>query len=190
MIILCFVVTYDYKMNMTPPVKPPRGIKPTKETASKSYNYEKFIWICFNSKSLNKFSCLVCLIEWFVDLSDPCFISKRNKWATWYWESQVGKGVQTKWSAIGRIGFVARSGSHGSYASNEHVYLNLARNSNTYCCKCMSYCIMHYLRYSVHCLRKLHHHEKRFMRWRRIWMPANSCWDVNEKSCWIYGWKE
>lgn len=76
---------------------------------------------------MNKFSCLVCLIEWFADLGDPCLISKRNKWATWDWESQVGKGVQTKWSTTGRIGFVARSGSDGSYASNGHAYFNLPR---------------------------------------------------------------
>lgn len=45
-----------------------------------------------------------------------------------------------------------------------HISIYQDTYSDTYCCKCMSYRIMHYLRYSVHCLRKSRHHEKKFMR--------------------------
>ncbi|KYN29817.1 Exocyst complex component 4 [Trachymyrmex cornetzi] len=38
-------------MNITPPIKPPRGIKPTKETASKSYNYGKLLLFIFSELS-------------------------------------------------------------------------------------------------------------------------------------------
>ncbi|KAG5315303.1 EXOC4 protein, partial [Pseudoatta argentina] len=43
-------------MNITPPIKPPRGIKPTKETASKSYNYRKLLLFKLYQ---NKVSCVL-----------------------------------------------------------------------------------------------------------------------------------
>lgn len=136
------------------------------------------------------FMCLLYLTEWFADLSDPRLVGKWNKWTTRDWESQVGKGVQTKWSTIGRISFVTRSRSRGSYVSKYgYSYLNLMRNLATYYCTHVSYCVMYYLRYSVYCLKKLHHREKRFMQWRRIWILASNYWDVNERSYWICGWK-
>lgn len=71
-------------MNITPPVKPPRGIKPTKETVSKFCNYEKFNLNSIRNHNIVEYILmyLVYLAERFADLSDPCFISKRNKRAT------------------------------------------------------------------------------------------------------------
>lgn len=71
-------------MNITPPIKPPRGIKPTKETVGKSYNYGKLNLSSIRDQNIVEYILryFVCLAERFADLSDPCFISKRNKRAT------------------------------------------------------------------------------------------------------------
>lgn len=56
-------------MNSMPPTKPPRGIKPTKETVNLSAFFHSLLnsYLIFNCTSF---------AEWFIDLCNSSFVSK------------------------------------------------------------------------------------------------------------------